>query len=752
MIKYTRILLLLSIWFFSQKSEGQIQAKNYTNAVQYMYANYHNKTAFHLYTKVNWFEDGSGFWYLKHTKTSKTIYWADHQRRSVQKLIDLSDLKDAFARQDSLLSLDEFVPKDIVPKGKSKWEISYRGNRYVLDAKRKRVQQLEKKELQKNNPNQSLSPDGKYVAFVKDYNLYVREIATAKEFALTTDGRKGFEYATWYGWYDLIEGENGDRPPHFWVEWSPDSKYIMANVVDFSKAEKMYLLDYSVDSLYRPKLYGYYRGSPSDTTMVYQQPRFFELATKKEIATKLPKNTHINSVNVEWSGGSGELIASWAERGYKKQIVQWLDLKTGKNKDIITETSSTNIDGFSYREMHQGKKLVFLSERSGWKQLYVVDTHTAKIRSLTQGEFVVNSIVYVDEEKNQIFVLISGKDKGMNPYHQQLYRVGLDGSMQLLTPEKAHHQIQFAKNGKSFVDNYSTVQQPTLALWRSAKDGSSHGILAKANVEALLAKNWKAPTSFCFTAKDGKTTLYGALWKPSDFDPNKKYPLIDHSYSGPHTQMFPKSFDRALMNQSLAELGFVVMMVDGLGTAGRSKAFHDHSYQNMGANLEDHLGAIKYLSETYPWIDAEKIGIFGHSAGGYDTGRAMLVYPKTYKVGVASSADHDFRMEKAWWPEMYMGWPVDEKYHQVSNITNAHLLEGKLLLVHGGMDENVNPSATFKLAEALVKADKDFDLLIMPSQHHGYRGDFRKYFIKKRWNYFVEHLLGQKPIWDFKWE
>ena len=216
--------------------------------------------------------------------------------------------------------------------------------------------------------------------------------------------------------------------------------------------------------------------------------------------------------------------------------------------------------------------------------------------------------------------------------------------------------------------------------------------------------------------------------------------------------VFQNRLEVVFSEQSLAELGFIVVRVDGLGTSGRSKEFHDHSYKNMGDNLKDHVIAIKYLANQYSWIDGDKVGIFGHSAGGFDTGRALLAFPDFYKVGVASSADHDFRMEKAWWPEMYQGWPIDDTYEQVSNITNAKNLKGKLLLTHGGLDDNVNPSATFKLAEALIKADKDFDLLILPSQRHGYQGTHRLYFIKKRWNYFVEHLLGAKPIWNFKWE
>ena len=260
------------------------------------------------------------------------------------------------------------------------------------------------------------------------------------------------------------------------------------------------------------------------------------------------------------------------------------------------------------------------------------------------------------------------------------------------------------------------------------------------------------PQPFEAIGRDGKTKIYGALWKPSNFDPSKKYPIIDHSYTGPHTQVYPKSFVEGIYNQAFAELGFIVIEVDGMGSSGRSKYFHNHSYKNMGMNLQGHVLAMKQLSKRFSWLDIDRVGIFGHSAGGYDAGHAVLQFPDFYKVAVASSADHDFRMEKAWWPEMYMGWPVDSTYHQVSNITMAGNLKGKLLLVHGGLDDNVNPSATFKLAEALVDADKEFDLLILPSQKHGYRDPQHwKYFTKKRWNYFVEHLMGKTPIWELDW-
>ncbi|RYF90685.1 MAG: S9 family peptidase, partial [Chitinophagaceae bacterium] len=301
-------------------------------------------------------------------------------------------------------------------------------------------------------------------------------------------------------------------------------------------------------------------------------------------------------------------------------------------------------------------------------------------------------------------------------------------------------------------DNISAPDQPSRLVLRESKTGKVVAELSKADITGLLSMNYRFPEVFTATARDGNTKIYGAIWKPTTFDSTKKYPVIDQSYTGPHTNMFPRNFTSTLSrsNQALAELGFIVLTIDGMGTAGRSKSFHNVSYKNMGKNLLDHVLAIRELGARHSWIDTSRVGIFGHSAGGYDAGHAVLEFPDFYKVAVASSGDHDFRMEKDWWPEMYMGWPVDSTYDQVSNITMAGNLKGKLLIVHGGIDENVNPSATFKLAEALVKADKEFDMLIFPSQRHGYTGKFNDYFTKKKWNYFVEHLLGLKPIWNFE--
>lgn len=748
--------IVFSILFLSAISgvySQQLAQKDYERAVSFLRANNYNKTAFNLHTEVKWFTDNKALYFIDHSKDKK-----------VYKSIALDDFKTSLLFDHTKLAvlLSEESGDTISANAISISNIEkvhqlntlsfeFKNKRYDLDLSSYLLKPIIEDKEDSVNTYESESPDGQWVAFTKDFNLFIRSKLSKEEHQLTFDGAKDYEYASYYGWFDKMEGENGKRPKRFTVSWSPDSKYIRANLIDFTKAEKMYMLDYSIDSLFKPKLLSYYRGSPGDTTMVHVQPFFFDVESKKQLDITLPKNTHINSVGTFWLGDPKIVYASFAERGFKKQHILQVNLKTQQIDTILTESSKTNIDDFEYWVLEKHNKILFLSQRSGWRQLYTVDIGTKKVEAITHGEYVINNVVHQDQDAGVIYISASGTDTNMNPYHQQIYRVTLDGEVDRLTPESLHHRVSFSPNGKFFVDNFSSVQKKTRTVLRSSEIGEIVAEVTKADVSKLTAKGWNPPMIFGTLGKDGKSMIHGAIWRPTNFDPEKKYPIIDHSYTGPHTQVYPKSYDAAFNNQALAELGFVVIMVDGLGTTGRSKAFQSHSYKNMGNNLEDHVLAIKKLAERNQWIDVNKVGIYGHSAGGYDAGHAMLAFPDFYKVGVASSADHDFRMEKAWWPEMYMGWPVDSTYQEVSNITMASNLKGKLLLVHGSLDDNVNASATFKLAEALIKADKEFDLLIIPSQRHGYQGQHRKYFIKKRWNYFVKHLKAQEGIWDFEW-
>lgn len=747
-----RIIFITAFLFLINTIYAQkLTLDDYNRATGFIHENYNNKTIFNVHTEANWFKNNEGLWFVDYSNQG-----AEHKK------VDLKDFiqQPLFDRERLASSLAKFSGKEIHANNLTLTNMEYLGDEnltftnlgttYALNLESYEIKVLREENDAEVNEFESKSPDGKWIAYSKDHNLFIRSTESEEEHQLSVDGSENYEYASNYGWFDLIEGEHGERPRHFWVSWSPDSKWLTTNIVDLRYAEKMYLLDWSIDSIYRPKLLSYYRGSPGDSTMVHLKPVFYNIGTKKEVKTELPKNTHINAVSIQWSGRPGVVYANYRTRGFKKEFVKEIDLNTTESRILIEEISGTNIDNFEYHLLEEKGKIAFLSERSGWRQLYLYDFKSNRVSHLGKGEYYVNDIKYIDKKSGDIYVLASGREVGSNPYHQQLYKVSLEGKMRLLTPEKLHHQVSFSKAGNYIVDNQSSVNTPTVTVLRSSKTGKVLTELTSADASHAIDKGWSAPETFQLVAKDGKTKIYGAIWKPSNFDSLKSYPIIDASYTGPHTQRFPKSFDVAFSNQALSELGFIVMQVDGLGTSGRSKEFQDHSYKNMGNNLEDHVLAIKYLGKKYDWIDTERVGIFGHSAGGYDTGRALTAFPNIYKVGVASSGDHDFRMEKAWWPEMYQGWPVDETYETFSNISNAKNLKGKLLLVHGGLDDNVNPSATFKFAEALVKADKEFDLLIIPSQRHGYVGQYKDYFTKKRWNYFVEHLLGEEPIWDFK--
>ncbi|MFC4268449.1 S9 family peptidase [Polaribacter marinivivus] len=742
------LLVLFSVIMFSCYKEKKIdiQAK-YDNAVDFLYNNYNNKKVFNLNTNVNWFQDNSGIWFIDYSKEKKEYKTVNFNDYKVKALFDYDKLKNAISKlNDSFterngLSFSNFQP---LKEGLS---FIYSNEKYIVDLKTYNLKKVEKTKQQEENTNQSLSPDKKWLAYTKNYNLFIKSTLTNREYQLSSSGKKDFQYASYYGWFDKMKGENGNRPDRFFVNWSKDSKYISTTIVDTRNAEKMFLLDWSKDELFKPELLSYYRGSPGDSTMVKITPVIYNIDTKKEVKTKLPTTTHINASQLQWTNTSGTLLARITKRGYKEEELILLNLKDNSTKKLIEETSNTNVENFDYQLIND-HKIIFYSERSGWRQLYLLDISSGKTTRLTSDGYVVNDISFIDKDKETIYYLASGKEENNNPYHQQLYCVDFNGNEKLLTAENLHHQINFSKDGKYFVDNMSTIQEKTKTVLRVSETGKIVAELTTANVDWATQKGWEAPIPFSLIGKDNKTTIYGAYWKPTHFSASKKYPIIDATYTGPHTQRFPKSFDRAFANQAMAELGFIVVQIDGLGTTGRSKAFRDFSYKKMGNNLEDHVKAIKHLANENSFIDVDKVGIFGHSAGGYDTGRALLAFPDFYKVGVASSADHDFRMEKAWWPEMYQGWPVDSTYHQISNVTNAKNLKGKLLITHGGLDDNVNPSATFKLAEAFIKADKEFDLLILPSQRHGYTGIHRDYFIKKRWNYFVEHLLNEEPIWD----
>lgn len=728
----------------------QLTTADYEKGTDFLWGNVHNKKLFNAHVQPHWFADSTGLWFETNEPGEKRFRKISLTDGATEDLFNHGQL--AHLLSDSLgknVSADSLPLSAIDYQRNGRINFRAEGQKFTFDLSNGTLAPTPEEEA--SAPTPGTSPDESQFAHVEDHNLFLTTIADSSRKQLTTDGRELLEYATYYGWGDIMEGENGKRPENFYVQWSEDGKWLKADLVDLRSANKMYLLDWSVDTLYRPRLLSYYRGSPGDTGMVYVNPVFFNVETGKAVRPPLPRATHINATSVQWSNHPGQAYLHWQKRGYQEMALFRFNLSTEQLDTLYMETSATNIDGIDVSLVEDRDQAIILSERSGWRQLYALDLKTKVITPLTKGAYYINDIKHIDEDDQIIYFTASGKEAGRNPYYQHLYRISFDGNdLRLLTPEDRHHEVSISPDGNHFVDNYSTITTPTTTVLRSMVDGGIVSELSRALVVGV--PGWTGPEVFTALADGGKTKIYGQAWKPRNFDPAKKYPVIDASYTGPHTQRFQTRFGRTFGHQAYAEMGFVVVMIDGRGSSGRSKAFHDYSYKNLGGGLTDHVTVIRQFGRENPWVDTTRVGIYGHSAGGYDAGRGLLAYPDFYKVGVASSADHDHRMEKAWWPEMYMGWPVDEAYEEQSNITMAPNLRGKLLITHGGIDENVNPSATFKLAEALIQADKEFDMLILPSQRHGYRGAALKYFSKRRINYFLEHLRGVTPSWDFVWE
>jgi dipeptidyl aminopeptidase/acylaminoacyl peptidase len=732
----------------SSSAQG-LTVKDYQRAVSFLMGNLSNKKVFNLNIQPVWAADSSGVAFITQNKIEKNFNKLDFGKMAIEPLFDKERLVKLLA--DSLkMPIKANDVSFFRYLNKNKISVRAIDKNWTLDLN---TYELIRDTMARENVMETISPDGKWIAYTDKFNLYIKSKETGMVKQLSSTGTKNYEYASYYVWGEIIEGENGERPNHFAVEWSPDSRWIQTYICDLRKGQKMYLLDWSVDTLYRARLLSYYRGSPGDTDMVYMIPVIFNIETGEEILEDQFRN--VNTASFEWSKEPGIIYCENHLRGYQQVDLYRVDLNKKTQQLLYQEKSLTNIDNFQKWILEESGIIGIASERDGWRQLYYIDLKTKSLNRVTNGTYYVNDAPFLENKSKTVFFIASGKEPGRNPYYQHLYKIHLNGKgLTLLTPENANHEISISPDGKYFTDNISAPNQPTRTVLRETETGKILKELGTADITSLLQMNYHFPGIFTATARDGVTTIYGAMWKPSNFDSTKKYPVIDQSYTGPHTNMFPRSFAMTLTrnNQPLAELGFIVVCVDGMGTAGRSKAFHNASYKNMGKNLVDHVLAIQELGKKYSWVDVERVGIFGHSAGGFDAGHALLEFPEFYKVAVASSADHDFRMEKDWWPEMYMGWPVDSSYQLVSNITMASNLKGKLLITHGGIDENVNPSATFKLAEALIKANKEFDMLILPSQHHGYTGIYNDYFTKKKWNYFVEHLLGQKPIWDFNFK
>jgi len=604
-------------------------------------------------------------------------------------------------------------------------------------------------------PYELASPSKEWIAFVKESNLYVRYVPTGELVQLTRDGEPGWEYASEIASLRPMVAQGTENPKQRpGVFWSPDSSKLITYRMDTRNAGRFTNLQFVPPGQLRPRAFSVVYPLPGET-LPKAEPIIFDVRKGKRIDVKTdPLEMQFQGgPEFDWFPESKGLYYEHSERGEKSIELRTVDAETGEQKVVIREKSDSYVDpGETFsRFLQDSGEVLWSSERDGWNHLYLYNQKSGELKNqITQGPWVVRQIVDVDEKSHRVYFLANGREKDEDPYQTHLYTVGLDGKgLTLLTPEDSNHTVSMSPDHLYFVDNASRPDLPGQSVLRNAKDGSQVRVLEQTDVSEVLQTGWKYPSPFHGKAKDGKTDLYGLIWRPSNFDPAKTYPIIEMAYTGPQAYFVPKTFGAAIRTlQSVAELGFVVVMVDGRGTTGRSRAFHEFSYHNLGGAFEDHVAMIQQMAAQNSYMDITRVGIFGTSAGGYGAAHAMLVFPDFYKVCVSISGDHDARLDKAWWNELYQGYPVGSDYAEQSNVTLADKLQGHLLIVHGDIDDNVHVVETMRFADALMKANKNFDMLIVPNMYHGEGGNL--YLVRRRWDYFVKYLLGVTPPANFE--
>jgi len=611
----------------------------------------------------------------------------------------------------------------------------------------------------KANPFENVSPDGRWAAYLKDHNLFVRDVSTGEVVQLTRDGMPGWDYATplpdlrTLVTEGIQRGEDAKERPE--VFWSPDSSKLVTFRIDSRSAGRFTSLQFVPPDQLRPKAYDYVYPLPGEA-LPHAQLMVFDVLSGERVDVKTAP------LDLAFQGGPGyfrwfpdnkSFFYERGTRGNKETELRVVNAETGDENVLLSEQDGLYIDPGEhfFRFIPDNGGILWSSEKDGWNHLYLYDDKGKFENQITKGPWVVRQVESVDAKDRQVYFLASGREKNEDPYLTHLYRANFDGSgLELLTPENANHTVSISPDGQYFVDNYSRVDLAGESVLRRTKDGSEIRVLEKTDVSALLKTGWKFPKPFEGKALDNTTDLYGVIVRPTNFDPSKKYPIVEQVYTGPQGFFVPKSFGSAFRLQSMAELGFVVVMVDGRGTTGRSRAFHEFSYHNLGGSFADHVAMIKQMAAKYPYMDISRVGIYGTSAGGYGSAHAMLQFPDFYKVCVSTSGDHDPRLDKAWWNEQYQGYPVGKDYEEQSNVTIANRLKGHLLLIHGDIDNNVNPVETMRLVDALMTANKDFDMLFVPNMFHGDSGPHALYVSRRRWDYFVQYLLGVTPPVNFQ--
>jgi dipeptidyl aminopeptidase/acylaminoacyl peptidase len=575
-----------------------------------------------------------------------------------------------------------------------------------------------------------VSPDGKWEALVNNYNIVVRATGTRDLTRLSTDGSEGDYYA-------LSS-----------IVWSPDSKKLAASRVKPGYHREVHYTESSPEDQLQPKHVSLIYAKPGDVLDV-EQPVLIDVDARKQIV--LDRALFPNAYDMTravWRKDSRAFTFEYNERGHQVYRVLEADAATGRVRPIIEEAAKTFFcySGKHYRfDVADGKEVVWMSERDGWNHLYLYDGATGTVKhQITKGSWAVRGVVAVDEAKRQVWFSASGMYPGKDPYFLHYYRINLDGTgLARLTEPDANHNASFSSDNKYFVDTYSRVHAAPVSELHRLEDGPLVLEVERGDISELAKAGWRAPEVFVAKARDGQTDIWGVIIRPTNFDSSKKYPVIENIYAGPQSSFVPKSFFAFNPMMAQAELGFIVVQIDGMGTSNRSKAFHDVAWKNLGdAGFPDRILWHKAVAAKYSWYDVTRVGIYGTSAGGQSSLGALLFHPEFYKAAVSAAGCHDNRMDKIWWNEQWMGWPIGPHYAASSNVDNAYRLRGHVLLVVGEMDNNVDPSSTMQVINQLITHNKDFDFLYIPGAGHGPGGAYGEH---KRFDFFVRHLIGVNP-------
>lgn len=701
------LLCLQTMAFGAESAASQVTRADYERADTIL------KCSDRVYSPAihpEWIDSSHYFWYKNHEKEGDFYYLVNAESGKKQRAADKKGLAAFFSKKQKKLAES------------------------LLKEEEKRPDRWRRRE---EAPVPVVSPDKKWEAYVKDNNLYLSPVRDEKEkdkpkeeIALTMDGTANLRYDGWS------------------IIWSPDSRKLATVKVRDVQERRIPLIESSPSSQKQPILQWCNYAKPGDVLPVYL-PVLFDVEARKQMALNVTPYENQFYLNLTgWREDSRAFTFEFNQRGHQRYVIGEVSAADGSIRHLVDEQTKTFIYYYNnYRyDLDDGKELLWISERDGWRHLYLIDGTNGQVKQqVTKGEWVVRQVDYVDETNRVVYFTASGFNKGEDPYNLHYCRINLDGTgFTDMTPENGNHRVTFSADRSYFTDVYSRPDLPPVSQLKRTSDASVVAGLQRCDVSALQAESWQMPEVFCAKGRDGQTDIWGNIYRPMHFDASKSYPVVEFIYAGPHDSHVDKDFKPAHhLVSKLVELGFIVVSIDGMGTSNRSKAFHDVCWKNLkDAGFPDRIAWMKAAGAKYKYMDLNRVGIYGWSAGGQNAMAALLFHNDFYKVAVALCGCHDNRMDKIWWNEQWMGYPIDASYSTSSNVDNAYRLKGKLLLINGELDDNVDPASTLQVVSALMKANKNFEQLYLPGKTHSLGGPFEMH---KMHDFFVKNLLGQEP-------